>query len=224
MELNFTEKTLLDYDSLSIHFEKLNIGFFIASNLLYPERMGENIGVSDYGAIITAIEQYNYSFHLLCKNDLDAEAAAFIRIQVDNLIYLYAEYLYPHRVLRKVYDKGKELCNVLIANKPIKRNEILQKLEERFTGVKLIWDRYCNFIHPTNSYIKLKFNDAIKSPTIADLVYLNQVITTVLLESLKYYEDELKGKGLFEEYERLCKEELNKFCYYLQIDKASLTE
>jgi hypothetical protein len=89
-------------------------------------------------------------------------------------------------------------------------NELLRQLEERFSRLKEIWDLYCKFIHPSNFYVRLTYWRG-RTPIIEDMVYINQAIATVLTESLQPYEDKLAENGLFEEYQQLCNEELQKF-------------
>ena len=143
----------------------------------------------------------------------------FRSIQMDNLLYLYAEFLNPERVLDKVYNKDKKLADIRIADKPIKQKELLQRLEERFNGVSDIWARYCNFIHPSICHHKIKFNVG-RDSVISDMIFINQAITEILEDVASPLEKELKKKRLYSKYKRNLQEEISKYIYFTKEDEG----
>lgn len=211
----FTKADLLEPDRMDLHYMQIITHISWARWLLGQKP--EDSEVSGYGSIVVAVGDYNRSFSILCNINQKAVAASLIRIQLDNLIYIYAESKNPERVLDKVYNKGKELNQVLIANNPLKRSDLMKQLEERYSGIRKIWDRYSNFVHPSISHCKLKFNEG-KDSAMADMVYINQAITDILLESLKPLEKALKKARLFSEYKRKVQEDISKYIYFTKED------
>ena len=191
MKAKFTISELLQPSDMLLHYMKLTTAIVGANWLLNDNKEDYYSG---FGCILTAVQDYNKSFALLCTADLKAAAASLVRIQMDNLLYLYAEFLNPERVLDKVYNKDKKLADIRIADKPIKQKELLQRLEERFNGVSDIWARYCNFIHPSICHHKIKFNVG-RDSVISDMIFINQAITEILEDVASPLEKELKKKS-----------------------------
>lgn len=216
-QMIFTKAHLLEPNRMDLHYMQLLTRISWAKWLLGDKP--EDSEVSGYGAIIAAVEDYNRSFSILSNINQKAVAASLIRIQLDNLIYLYAEHLNPDRVLYKVYNKDKELNQVLIANKPLKRSDLMKQLEERYNGIRVIWDRYSDFIHPSISHCRLKFNEG-KDSAMGDMVLINQAITDILLEALKPLEESLKKVRRYSEYQRTVQEEISKYIYFTKEDEG----
>lgn len=93
---------------------------------------------------------YNYkAYKNLKDNKLTLPALTFVRIVAESLVYLYAEYLNPEKVLAKIYINHKELCDVKIKREKIKPSEIRDKVIEDYPDFERIWKKYHYFIHPS---------------------------------------------------------------------------
>lgn len=156
-------------------------------------------GYSYYDMIVSTAQTYNSSFYKLAKLGDIYSAYPMIRLQADNLRYLVAEYLYPDKILCKIYSKGKELNDIKINGEKLKPGDITDKTEELFNGFKRIYREYSCYIHPSihHHWGKLSELDelepenalAIKhakrtikhTPAERDMVFINQCIVDILL-------------------------------------------
>ena len=67
--------------------------------------------------LLQIASSYNRNFVKLLGSDEPITALAIIRLQMDNLKCLYAEYLYPNKILHKIYENGRELSQIKIKGK-----------------------------------------------------------------------------------------------------------
>ena len=147
---------------------------------------------------------YNYkAYKNLKDNKLTLPALTFVRILAESLVYLYAEYLYPEKVLEKIYINHKELCDVKIKGEKIKPADIRVKVIESYPDFERIWKKYHYFIHP--SYLQTKFGNAKEEGAIGeeglkDITNLTIWILEVLNKIKDRYKKAITDKGKWEEY------------------------
>lgn len=142
----------------------------------------------------------NDAFLTLWNSRTQTEALTFVRILSEHLVYLYAEYLYPNRVIRGVYGSYKELDRIKANGEKIKPREVREKLAAEYKGFSDIWEKYHYFIHP--SYLQgsgLNLEGANESG-IADMVKLNNWILDVLTKIKGRYKRKLKESGKYQQY------------------------
>lgn len=141
----------------------------------------------------------NNAFLTLWNNQQRTTALAFVRVVAEHLIYLYAEYLYPERVMKAVYDECKELDKIRIYGEKIKPREVRDSIESDYKGFSEIWSEYHNFIHPSAHKAHGELAGANESGIIA-MVKLNNWILDVLTKIKGTYKRKLKEEGLYQKY------------------------
>lgn len=148
----------------------------------------------------TSIIAKNDAFLTLWNNKQKTEALSFVRIVSEHLVYLYAEYLHPNRVISGLYDKYKELDRIKANGEKIKPSEIREKLASDYKGFSEIWKEYHYFIHP--SYMQGSGLDlaGANERGIADMIRLNNWILDVLTKIKGRYKQKLKKAGLYQKY------------------------
>lgn len=142
----------------------------------------------------------NDAFLTLWNSREKTEALTFVRIVSEHLVYLYAEYLYPNRVIRGVYGNYKELDRIRVNGDKIKPREIREKLAAEYKGFSDIWQKYHYFIHPSYLQGSLLSLDGAISKGIADMVKLNNWILDILTKIKGRYKRKLKEAGLYQKY------------------------
>ena len=69
---------------------------------------------SDFFVIFDTIMIYNRAFIKYYQMLRMYAAYALVRLQLDNLTYLYAEYEHPSKVLNAVFSKGRTINQITI--------------------------------------------------------------------------------------------------------------
>lgn len=168
-------------------------------------------GLSDYDSIIYAIINLNRAFLKLLEIKEPLAAFPLIRIQTDNLIYLYAEYLYPNQILYKVYDNERAFNQIKINGENLKQSEIVEKIE----GIKPIWKKYSSFIHPSKEQHKYMFSNSIKKADLElalnDMYAVNVAIADTLTAILDRLEAIIKANGQYKAYKAYVQQTLYPF-------------
>jgi hypothetical protein len=141
----------------------------------------------------------NDAFLTLWNSKQRTPALAFVRVVAEHLIYLYAEYLYPERVMKAVYDDYKELDEIRIFGEKIKPREVRDSIESDYKGFSEIWKEYHNFIHPTVHKAHGELEGANESGITA-MIKLNSWILDVLTKIKGKYKRKLKEEGLYQKY------------------------
>ena len=145
-------------------------------------------GTDDFYHIFKAINSFNKCFITILEEAEPLAAFPFIRMQVDNLVYLYAETLYPTTILHSIYDKGKTLNQIKVKGRALVHSELRKELHPIVSD---IYAKYSGFVHPSKQQIdadKKILKKYIKDFA-ADMVQINNVITSVLINHIKYFEN-----------------------------------
>lgn len=147
----------------------------------------------------SSLKDTNDAFLTLWNSNQRTPALAFVRVVAEHLIYLYAEYLYPERVMKAVYDDYKELDRIRIYGEKIKPREVRDSIESDYKGFSEIWKEYHNFIHPSVHKAHGELEGANESGFIV-IVKLNNWILDVLTKIKGRYKRKLKEEGLYQKY------------------------
>lgn len=142
----------------------------------------------------------NDAFLTLWNNNQKTAALAFVRILSEHLVYLFAEYLYPDRVISKVYLDYKELDRIRIAGDKIKPKDIRDEVEKAYKGFSEIWNNYHYFIHPNYLQGTMITPEGTAESGFNDMVKLNSWIIDTLSKIKGRYKRELKDAGLYQQY------------------------
>lgn len=147
----------------------------------------------------SSLKDTNDAFLTLWNSNQRTPALAFVRVVAEHLIYLYAEYLYPDRVMKGIYDDYKELDRIRVNGDKIKPREIRDSLASNYKGFSEIWDSYHYFIHPSVHKAHGELEGSNESGFVA-MVKLNNWILDVLTKIKGRYKRKLKEAGLYQKY------------------------
>lgn len=154
----------------------------------------------EYVPFQSSVIANNDAFLTLWNSTHRTASLAFVRIISEHLVYLYAEYLYPERVISKVYLNYKELNNCKVNGDKIKPSEIREQLAKAYSGFSSIWDSYHYFIHPSFMQGSLLELAGTNETGFSDMIKLNNWILDVLTKIKGRYKRELKEAGLHQKY------------------------
>ena len=168
-------------------------------------------GLDDYGNLWDSVRCLNRAFVKLLDDAEILVAYPLIRLQLDNLTYIFAEMLYPCKVLHKIFKKGRTLNQIKIDGVPLNPTEIRKQIDERFnTNISKLYKKYSCFVHPSNQqkeyvYIYKYHNWEKDKDTIGkkrqkeyakDMVKINNILTEMLkaqISSLKEKTNEISN-------------------------------
>ena len=118
----------------------------------------------------------------------------------EHLVYLYAELIYPDKVITRVYLNEKELDNIRVSGDKIKPKNIRNEVAKAYKGFEDIWDSYHYFIHPNYLQGTALPLEGATSKGFSDMIKLNNWIIDTLTKIKGRYKRELKAKGLYQKY------------------------
>lgn len=164
------------------------------------------MGLPDFEPIIFSAFNYSRCFAKMVEDKEYIGSLVFIRALYETLLHLYADSLYPNRVLFRIYFDGCELNEVTVNHKKLKPSEIRQKLDEEFAGMNEIYQHYNHYIHPSKNSDRLNvYSEEMMKPVIEkavnDVKYINKAILLTLLAIKKRLLGVIAKKGLIAEYE-----------------------
>lgn len=163
-----------------------------------------------YINIFCSVDCLNRAFVKLLDMGEVTVAHTLIRLQLDNLTYIFAEILYPFNVLYKVCEKGRTLNQIKIDGVPLNPTEIRKQIDERFnTNISKLYKKYSCFVHPSttqtltywgemgNPNKRIKSTDELKQKEyVKDMVEINNLLTEMLkaqISSLKEKTNEINN-------------------------------
>lgn len=166
----------------------------------------------DYAPIITAVIRINDSFITLIDAKQHRIAFTLIRMQLDSLRYLYAEYILPYRVLNRVIIYGEEpdpLNSIKVRDRKelgdnkgnLKPSEINKLLNKHFIDFSSLYKHYNKYVHPSyelSSWMDLCNKDIERG--MADMLRVNRYILTILGYIRKNLINQVREIGKLDEY------------------------
>lgn len=153
-------------------------------------------GWDDISYLTNSVDSINSGFAKLLDNAEVQAAFALVRIQLDNLTYIFAELQHPFQVLYKVFAKGRTLNQITIDGKQLNPSAIRKELDEKcHTNICELYKKYSCFIHPNKEQNKIRMNEGYNSNkkerqtlSIAkqkeyakDMIYINQLLARLML-------------------------------------------
>ena len=171
--LRITKKLLLDIEEMTKFYDDLGFrlkGSSIAANYTKDFTDADFVLKNPYSEIINNIIDINRCFIKCIPIEEILVLKGLIRTQLQNAIWLYAEYQQPLKILDKIYHKNRQLNQL-----PLKQSEIIKQLEELYPNIPIseIWVDTCKFVHPTadnwqysNYLSNIRFFEAVKLPNI----------------------------------------------------------
>lgn len=219
MNLNRIPK--ISYDT----FIKAEVGYILwdlhtdLSNLLtllhpdHPARQSKKCTTYvDYAPIITAAIRINDSFITLINARQHRIAFSLIRMQLDSLRYLYAEYLLPYRILNRTIIFGEEpdpLNSIKVKDRKdladdkgkLKPSEINKRLNKHFIDFSNLYKHYNKYVHPSyelSSWMDLCNKDIERG--ISDMLRVNRYILTILGYIRKNLINQVREAGKLDDY------------------------
>lgn len=180
-----TRKELLDIEEMTKLYNQLG-AFLKASSIAsaYEKDFtnADFVTKNPYTEFISNIIDVNRCFIKCLPIEELLVLKALVRTQLQNCIWLYAEYLQPLNILDRIYNKGKQLNQL-----PIRQPEIIEKLKELYPKIPIsdIWLDTCKFVHPTA--LNWEYSNYLANIRTIEAEYLNDE-TKKLIRKL--------GKGL----------------------------
>ena len=172
-----------------------------------------NMGWNYYDSILENVTALNRCFHKLIKEGEYSAALPLLRLQMDNLCVIYAESVYPEKVLPYILEKGRNLGQIKIDGEYLKASVLLDKLDSQYNKLKEIWSESCGYVHPSKAREEASKTHIYKKETrryvkdvkkekkyLLQMVFINQVILEVLNADLNNYLTKLKETGTYKEY------------------------
>ena len=158
-----------------------------------------NCGYDDFRYISDIIPIYNRCFIELLSKAEPLVALPLIRLQLENLTAIYAETLYPFKILHKLYEGRKELGKIKVAGNNIVPSKLREAIDNKFdSSISDLYKKYSGFVHPSKNQSTLEmrsyFNykeEMYVAPKkevkkfAQDMIYVNQIISNILLAHLE---------------------------------------
>lgn len=121
----------------------------------------------------------NDAFLTLWEAEQIEAAITFIRLQAELFVYLYAELLYPERIIKKVFLKSKTLEQIKIKGEQLKQSDIRAEIVKQFPKFTDIWNKYHTFIHPSfekGSILLCRRDSYFTDKALSDIIDINRWI------------------------------------------------
>jgi len=180
-------------------------------------------GFDYFTPLIESVIDTNRCFVRLFEMGEPKTALPLLRMQVDNLLYIYAETLYPNKVLRYIFVNDYSLDKVEVDGKCLKRKDLFARLDADYAnnGIKNIYDKYCGYIHPSKAqsefsiarYYKPETEEYLPTkksiiPYERELHLIDNTIKNILKSFIASLEQMIRNNGKYREYNKTVKEEL----------------
>lgn len=142
-----TKKQLLNLDEMTSYFTELGRLLDVADLVLYDD----SSKAASVSALIQNVIAVNRCFikSLPLKESLLNKV--LLRLQIQNLIFLYAETKYPLKVVNPIFQKGKAFNQLGLPS----LSSFIEELEPEFKGLKALWNECCGYVHPSDRSLKL---------------------------------------------------------------------
>jgi hypothetical protein len=142
-----TKKQLLNLDEMTTYFTELGRLLDVADIVLYDD----STKAASVSILIQNVIAVNRCFikSLPLKESLLNKA--LLRLQIQNLIFLYAETKYPLKVVNPIFRKGKAFNQLGLPS----LSSFITELESEYKGLKDLWNECCSFVHPSDNSLKL---------------------------------------------------------------------
>lgn len=152
----------------------------------------------DFAYAFNSVNRINRVFAKLLDDGEIMVAHILIRVQLDNLTYIYAEMCYPFKVLYKVFEKKRKLNQIKIDGVVLNPLELRKQIDEQFdTNVSELYKQYSGLVHPSKQQIdtahrvrkfhswkrdKLTVSKAVQKNYAKDMVQINNLLIKMLRE------------------------------------------
>ena len=162
-----TKKQLLNLDDMTSYFTELGRLLDVADIVLYDD----STKAPSVSALIQNVIAVNRCFikSLPLKESLLNKV--LLRLQIQNLIFLYAETKHPLKVVNPIFKKGKAFNQLGLPS----LSSFIEELEPEFKGLKALWNECCGYVHPSDSSLQLaeaEHNLRLLSGIDESLIYL----------------------------------------------------
>ena len=127
-----TKAILLDVDEMTSYLTELGRLLDVADLVLYDD----SSKAASVSALIQNVIAVNRCFikSLPLKESLLNKV--LLRLQIQNLIFLYAETKYPLKVVNPIFQKGKAFNQLGLPS----LSSFIEELEPEFKGLKALWN------------------------------------------------------------------------------------
>lgn len=195
----FTFRYLEDSGSIySRYCDYLNLTLELTYHKCMTDYLPE---YSYFDTLIHNINAYNRCFFDLAKRGEIVAAYPLIRLVADNLKIMVAEYLYPEKILPKIFENGRELNQITVNGAKLKPSDISKEVEKLYPEYTEIYATYSSYVHPSKegNILAKVFGDDIevakevkhslrtikRTKAEWDLVKLNRFITDIIFRIIE---------------------------------------
>ena len=202
------------YALWGLHTDLYNLLTILNPNESFTQSSKERTTFTDYAPIITAVIRINDSFITLINARQHRVAFSLIRMQLDSLRYLYAEYLLPYRVLNRIILYGEEpdsLNDIEVKDrkelaeekkgKNLSPAKLNKRLNKHFINFSNLYKHYNKYVHPSyelSSWVDLCNKDIERG--VSDMIKVNRYILTILGYIRKNLINQVREEGKLDEY------------------------
>ena len=144
-----TKKQFLNLDEMTGYFIEL-IKLADVADIVFNEEETPLVSILLQSALAvnrSFIKALPLKEHLINKE--------LIRLQIQNIVFLYAENKHPLKVIKPIFTKGKVFGKLGLPS----LTSFIEELEPEFKGLKDLWNRCCSYVHPSENNLKLATAD-----------------------------------------------------------------
>lgn len=98
--------------------------------------------------------EYNRAFIYLAPSFV--MSLAIVRMLLDAITLLYAEYKHPFKVLYRVFNRGVSLNQIKLGGKQLNPSELRKELDDELgTNISELYKHYSHYVHPSRKNIEI---------------------------------------------------------------------
>ena len=142
-----TKKQLLNLDEMTSYFTELGRLLDVGDIVLYDD----STKAASVSILIQNVIAVNRCFIKSIPLKESLLNKVLLRLQIQNLIFLYAETKYPLKVVNPIFQKGKAFNQLGLPS----LSSFIAELEPEFKGLKALWNECCGYVHPSDSSLQL---------------------------------------------------------------------
>lgn len=142
-----TKAILLDVDEMTSYLTELGRLSDAPDIVLYED----STKAPSVSALIQATIAVNRCFIKSLSLNESLLNKMLLRLQIQNVAFMYAELKHPLKVVNPIFTKGKSFNQLGLSS----LTSFITELESDFAGLKGLWNECCGYVHPSDSSLQL---------------------------------------------------------------------
>ena len=142
-----TKKQLLNLDEMTSYFTELGRLLDVADLVLYDD----SSKAASVSVLIQNVIAVNRCFIKSLSLNESLLNKMLLRLQIQNVAFMYAELKHPLKVVNPIFTKGKSFNQLGLSS----LTSFITELESDFAGLKGLWNECCGYVHPSDSSLQL---------------------------------------------------------------------